>query len=102
MQDPFEQAEIAHYTESERRQYFESQKEYWDNYSIMTTALNKGLRQGRAEGRAEGLAEGRVEGLAEGEAKANRENARRMKAKGYAIHDIAEVTGLSEEEIERL
>ncbi len=56
----------------------------------MTTALNKGLRQGRAEG------------LAEGEAKANRENARRMKAKGYAIHDIAEVTGLSEEEIERL
>ena len=90
----FEQAEIAHYSESERRQYFESQKEYWDNYSIMTTALNKGLRQGRAEGRAEGLAEG--------EAKANRENARRMKAKGYAIHDIAEVTGLSEEEIERL
>ena len=98
----FEQAEIAHYSESERRQYFESQKEYWDNYSIMTTALNKGLRQGRAEGRAEGLAEGRVEGLAEGEAKANRENARRMKVKGYAIHDIAEVTGLSEEEIERL
>ena len=90
----FEQAEIAHYSESERRQYFESQKEYWDNYSIMTTALNKGLRQGRAEGRAEGLAEG--------EAKANRENARRMKAKGYAIQDIAEVTGLSEKEIERL
>ena len=82
----FEQAEIARYSESERRQYFESQKEYWDNYSIMTTALNKGLRQGRAEGRAE----------------ANRENARRMKAKGYAIHDIAEVTGLSEEDIERL
>jgi len=25
-----------------------------------------------------------------------------MKAKGYAIHDIAEVTGLSEEDIERL
>ncbi len=48
MQDPFEQAEIAHYSESERRQYFESQKEYWDNYSIMTTALNKGLRQGLA------------------------------------------------------
>ena len=82
----FEQAEIARYSESERRQYFESQMEYWDNYSIMTTALNKGLRQGRAEGRAE----------------ANRENALRMKAKGYAIHDIAEVTGLSEEEIERM
>jgi flagellar biosynthesis/type III secretory pathway protein FliH len=56
-----------------RWQYFESQKEYWDNYSIMTTALNKGLAQGRAEGRAEGFAEG--------EAKANRENARRMKTR---------------------
>ena len=49
----FEQAEIARYSESERWQYFESQKEYWDNYSIMTTALNKG----RAEGKAEGLAQ---------------------------------------------
>ena len=90
----FEQAEIARYSESERWQYFESQKEYWDNYSIMTTALNKGLAQGRAEGRAEGFAEG--------EAKANRENARRMKTKGYPLEDIAEVTGLSPEEVERL
>ena len=90
----FEQAEIARYSESERWQYFESQKEYWDNYSIMTTALNKGLAQGRAEGC--------VEGFAEGEAKANRENARRMKTKGYPLEDIAEVTGLSPEEVERL
>ena len=63
-------------------------------HSIMTTALNKGLAQGRAEGRAEGFAEG--------EAKANRENARRMKTKGYPLKDIAEVTGLSPEEVERL
>ena len=94
MREPFDEAEIARYSESERWQYFESQKEYWDNYSIMTTALNKGLAQGRAEGR--------VEGFAEGEAKANRENARRMKTKGYPLKDIAEVTGLSPEEVERL
>ena len=61
-------------------------------HSIMTTALNKGLAQGRAEGR--------VEGFAEGETKANRENARRMKTKGYPLEDIAEVTGLSPEEVE--
>ncbi len=30
------------------------------------------------------------------------ESARRMKAKGYAVEDIAEITGLSAEEIERL
>ena len=94
MREPFDEAEIARYSESERWQYFESQKEYWDNYSIMTTALNKGLAQGRAEGC--------VEGFAEGEAKANRENARRMKTKGYPLEDIAEVTGLSPEEVERL
>ena len=40
--------------------------------------------------------------VAEGEAKANRENARRMKTKGYPLEDIAEVTGLSPEEVERL
>ena len=62
MREPFDEAEIARYSESERWQYFESQKEYWDNYSIMTTALNK----------------------------------------GYPLEDIAEVTGLSPEEVERL
>ena len=34
--------------------------------------------------------------------KTNIENARRMKAKGYAIEDIAEITGLTAEEIEAL
>jgi len=48
------------------------------------------------------LAQGRVEGFVEGEAKANRENARRMKTKGYPLEVIAEVTGLSPEEVERL
>ena len=32
----------------------------------------------------------------------NRENARKMKAKGFAIEDIAEITGLTAEEIESL
>lgn len=34
--------------------------------------------------------------------KTNIENARKMKAKGYAVGDIAEITGLTAEEIERL
>jgi predicted transposase/invertase (TIGR01784 family) len=82
MQDPFEQAEIAHYSESERRQYFESQKEYWDNYSIMTTALNKGRAEGRAEEKLE--------------------NARNLKANGVSIELIAKSLGLAEEEVEKL
>ena len=78
----FEQAEIASYNEAERRQYFESQKEYWDYYSTMKTALKKGLAQGKDE--------------------ANRENAKRMKDKGYSIEDIADITGLTVEMIEQL
>jgi predicted transposase/invertase (TIGR01784 family) len=94
----FDQAEIARYSESERRQYFESQKEYWDYYSTMQTALNKGLAQGRAEG----LAEGRAEGRAEGKAEAIRENAKRMKTDGLSVEQIAKYTGLTVDDIDSL
>ena len=62
----------------------------------------EGLAEGRAEGLAEGLAEGRAEGLAEGERKKNFENAQKMKEKGMTLELIAEITGLSTEEIEKL
>jgi len=86
----FDQAEIARYSEAERWEYEESKKVFWDNYSVMKTAIKKS----RAEGRAEGQAEGREE--------ANIENARKMKAKGFTIADIADITGLSAEDIEKL
>jgi predicted transposase/invertase (TIGR01784 family) len=90
----FEQAEIAKYSPEERREYAESIKNYWDYYSTMKTAEDKGREEGRAEGRAEGREEGRT---AE-----KKENARRMKAKGYPAEDIADITGLSAEDIEGL
>lgn len=83
----FEQAEIAKYSETERRQYEESKKEYWDYYSTMQTAHNKGIEEGKALGRAEGRAEGIDE--------AKREAALKMKSKGFSLQDIAEITGLS-------
>ena len=86
----FDQAEIAQYTETERWEYEESKKAFWDNYSVMKTALNKGLAQGRAEGRAEGINE------------ANRENARRMKADGMPAELIAKYTGLPFEVVNSL
>ena len=48
--------------------------------------------------RTEGIAEGKAEGKAEGRA----EVALGMLNKGYSLSDISELTGLSEEEIERL
>ena len=86
----FEQAEIAKYSDDERRRYVESKKEYWDYYSTMKTATDKAKKEGLEEGRAEGLKQ------------ANRENARKMKQLNIAVDVISRVTGLSSTEIEHL
>ena len=78
----FEQAEIAHFSPEEQREYVASKKDYWDNYSIVTTAHDKGREEGRDEKALE--------------------IARKMKAKGYAITDITEMTGLTDKEIAAL
>jgi len=70
--------------------YFESEKIYYDNDGAIRTA------------EAKGRAEGRAEGLAEGERKNILEVAKRMKAKGMSATDIAELTRLSEEDINAL
>ena len=99
----FEQAEIAKYNPAERRMYEESRKEYWDYTSTLQTAENKGRAEGRIEGRAEGLAEGIEKGLAEGQRKANEDMARKLKAMGVlSVGQIAEATGLSADEVEKL
>lgn len=79
----FEQAEIAKYNSLERRQYEESQKEYWDYTSTLQTAEKKG----RAEGRAE----------------EKRDTARKLKAMGVLSDEqIAAATGLTIDEIKSL
>ena len=78
----FEQAEIARFTPDESRIYEESLKQYRD----LRNVVNSAERRGREEGREA----------------ANQENARRMKAKGFAATDISEITGLSIGEIENL
>lgn len=60
----------------------------------------KGLAEGLAEGRAEGRAEGLAEGLAEGQAKEKVAIARNLKSLGLSTAQIAQATGLTEEEVE--
>ena len=86
----FEQAEIAKYNDMERRQYEESKKVFWDNYSVMKTARDKGH------------AEGIKEGIEKGEKKKSIEAAQKMKTKGFSVEDIIDVTGLTAEEISAL
>jgi flagellar biosynthesis/type III secretory pathway protein FliH len=62
----------------------------------------EGHAEGRTEGRTEGHAEGRTEGLAEGRTEEKLEIARKMKAIGRPLSEIAEITGLSPEAIGKL
>ena len=66
---------------------------------LQISCLSKEERtQGRAEGRERGLAEGRAEGRTE----AICDIARNMKAKGLSPELIAQTTGLSQEEVDKL
>ena len=106
----FEQAEIARFTPQDAREYEESVKVYRDLTNVVNTAEQKGMAKGRAEGLAKGMAKGMAKGLAEGHAKGLTEgvqqeklqNARKMKAKGFSVADIADITGLDPQEIEAL
>ena len=64
----------------------------------LSVARNEGLEQGRNEGEAIGLKKGRSEGAAQ----EKREIAKNFKHAGIPIDVIAENTGLTAEEIERL
>ena len=90
----FEQAEISKFNSDELRMYEDSVNAFRDIVNAIRSAEKKKLAEGRAEGLAEGRAEGRAEGLAE--------IVRAMLAKGMAKDLIAELTGLSVDDINRL
>ncbi len=90
----FEQAEIAKYSDLERRQYEESKKVFWDNYSVMKTARDKGIQ--------EGIQQGIQQGLQQGIHQEKAETVQRMKAKGFSVEDISEIAGLTIEEVKNL
>ena len=64
--------------------------------------IAQGIAQGREQGREEGREEGEVIGEARGETKKALQMAKSMKAKGYPMEEIAELTGLSVEQIKAL
>ena len=98
----FNVAEIGNLSKDEYAKYFESEKIYYDNDGAIRTAEAKGRAEGLVKGHAEGLAEGRAEGRAEGERKKALDVAKRMKDRGMSATEIAELTSLSEEDINSL
>ena len=95
-------ASQANLSKDERARLDEDWKNYNDFFNTMDYAKEEGRKEGIIEGREEGRAEGLAEGLAEGEHKKNLENAKGFKEAGTPVAIIAQVTGLSIEEIENL
>lgn len=62
----------------------------------------KARKKGLEEGRAEGLKEGLEEGLEKGRKETTYSIARQMKSEGLPAATIAKITGLTEDEIDRL
>ena len=86
--------------EYERR---EARLKYQLQYNTeISVAREQGLAQGRSEGEAVGLKKGEAVGLKKGEAQKQREIAKNLKALNLTKEQIAEATGLSADEIEKL
>jgi predicted transposase/invertase (TIGR01784 family) len=79
----FEAAEIAKFTPEERKAYQDSLKYYRDMKNVVDTA------------KEEGVAEGKEKGIE----KRNIEIAKKMKSQGFSNEQIADLTGLTANEI---
>ena len=91
-------AELSNMTKAEREAYNLRLKIRRDNENADAFAREKAINEGHEIGLAKGLAKG----LAEGRAEANKEVAAKLVAKGLSISEIAEITGLNENEISAL
>ncbi|GAK54001.1 hypothetical protein U14_05278 [Candidatus Moduliflexus flocculans] len=80
--------------------------EVYDYWSIKEQdeigAIQYALRTGTEEGMRRGMQQGIQQGIQQGEARKALNTARKMLAKGYAVADICELTGLTPEDIAAL
>ena len=86
----FDQAEIAKYSDAERRQYEESKKIFWDNYSVIKTAREKGIREGVQQGIQQGIQQEKVETI------------QRLQAMGLTVEQIAKGANMTVDEVKKL
>ena len=86
--------EVAGMTEGERYAYWKNIDNVLVEQAIMREAINKGFQQG--------LQHGIEQGIEQGERRALFEIAKKSIAQGIPIEMISKVTGLAEEEIQRL
>ena len=72
-------------------------------YNMITAMIDKGQERGIAIGQERGIAIGQERGIAIGQDKTRRSTARRMLELGkFSIKEIADISGLSEDEVKNL
>ena len=86
----FEKAELAKFGPIELQNYESSLKVFRDNKNTFDFAKQKARDEGIIEGKIEGEIEGKIELVIQ------------MKKRGFAIKDIADLTGFSDNEIEMI
>lgn len=91
MQEARERLKYYEMSDSERHAY----DEHLNAIMIQNDVLDNAKLEGIAEGMAKGIEKGRAEGRTEGKI----EIAKAMLAKGMSVEMIAEITGLTAEEI---
>ena len=86
----FDQAEIARYSDSERRQYEESKKVFWDNFSVLKTAEQKGIQKGLQQGKLEGVHQEKIDTV------------RRLQSMGLTIEQIAQGADIAVDDVRKI
>ena len=94
-----ERLRIDQLTKEEQRAYVRHIEGIRNMQSCLDSSRFDGYSDGLAEGRAEGRAEGMVEGETKGMAKAKCEIVLKLASAGMTTQFIAQMTGLSEEEV---
>ena len=89
-------------TPQERMAYDEHLTAVMIQNDVIDSAKLEGRLEGRLEGKIEGRLEGKIEGRFEGIEQERLSNARKMKDKGLNSTMIADITGLSLDEIAKL
>ena len=110
-----ELVKMGRITEEQLNEAYEEYMRITSDKAMMTAIINKQIaeqdeiarnrmmkEEAMAEGRAEGIAKGRAEGLEKGREEMKKEMAKKLLDAKMDINQIAEITGLSIQEIEKL
>ena len=97
-----EQIDVLTLSPVERKLYESRMKLKSDITTISETQFSAGVERGKSLGLAEGIEQGRSEGIEQGSRQKALETACILKQFGDSVQKIAQATGLTKEEIEKL